>query len=105
MSERAYTKSGDSGDSYTPIVGDARAGMDIERARADFPETGPELSPSVPTLPLPSVRSWEILSDRFPFGAPRHLAWVDAPSYAEARRIAESRHPGKLIVKLTARKA
>lgn len=78
--------------------------MSIERARGDFPENGPKLSPTVPSLPLPSVRSWEILRDRFPLAAPEHLGWIDAPSYAEARRIAESRYPGKLIVKFTSRK-
>jgi hypothetical protein len=89
-----------------------RAGMNKERARDDFPETGGQLSPTVPNAAQietaahrPAERSvprhqYDVYRRRFPFGVGEWLGRVQAPTRLVAEQTALAQFGGDLFVSL-----
>lgn len=74
-----------------------RAGMNIERAQEDFPETQLELSP---TVPGPREWWWDVHRFTVPFGHGKRLGRVRGATRAAAERAAVERYGKQIDVTL-----
>lgn len=75
-----------------------RAGMDIERARADFPENGLQLSPTVPTS---KGERWDVNELSIPFGVGKKLGTVTAETRRAAEIIARQNYGESILVSIS----